>query len=339
MVYDSASRCWCQLNVDIVVRDDGRMCAVIAREVSGHYRRTGEPTSFNTIDYRLGDGSAKTRSQPGRLFERQLRPAMGYGDGPADRLSAGPFARLRRKTYLGHCVNRCAWRGVNCAFKRVKSDRDVAKYERDIRARETLMDDMEEEEDAAASADDHNREMLAQFRVVPIIAVARGDKDSPWGGGISGFLMRRAGRSLDRVAAPVAVAEAQLASLARGAGEVARCGVMQGDMKHWNVLLQEEEEPEEPATGPGPETPPASGGDGDGQVGLPLIDFGSGAVGGYVNDAHGLGDVFLRLLERSPRLGAEPGARGRVKEAARVLKEEADFDHAVEILGPSSSAS
>lgn len=158
---------------------------------------------------------------------------------------------------------------------------------------------------------------------------------------VAGFLTPYAGRSLDLFSTPaihssrlgspvptspalgssstatdISIGEDQLLDLVCGVRRLSKCGIVHGDICHWNVIL------------------PQPGSTALHTRKLLLIDLGDIAPD-YEGDAHALGSLLLWCLEHSAELKNSAATRKRIVIAAALSKEE-DFDRAIGVLSPSN---
>ena len=97
------------------------------------------------------------------------------------------------------------------------------------------------------------------------------------------------------------ISEEQLLDLACGIQKLSRCGVVHGDICHWNVVLTQPESTALQAAR------------------LLLIDMGDIAPD-YEGDADALGNLFLWCLEHSAKLRDTTAIRKRIVIATVLLK-------------------
>ncbi|KAI0011987.1 hypothetical protein F4779DRAFT_569917 [Xylariaceae sp. FL0662B] len=158
---------------------------------------------------------------------------------------------------------------------------------------------------------------------------------------VAGFLMPYVGRSLDLLGTPTAdsdrlgpttstspaidssstttdlpINEEQLLDLVCGIQKLSRCGIVHGDICHWNVVLAQ----------PALQT-----------ARLLLIDMGDVAPD-YEGDADALGNLLLWCLEHSTELKDAAATRKRIVIAAALLKG-GHLDRAIGVLSPSKRES
>ena len=163
---------------------------------------------------------------------------------------------------------------------------------------------------------DLDAEMTRQFCVVPVLAVVIGDR-APWKHGtVAGVLTPFCGKDLEMLARPgvgegFSVTVTQLAEVVRGVRRMGDCGVVHGDIKYWNAVLQQREGGEEAK--------------------LVLIDLGMEAPE-YEGEAKALGTLLLWCVENVKGLREDVRLKARVVTAAAALRAEEDFDAALACL-------
>jgi serine/threonine protein kinase len=324
--YDLANRRWYQINVNSAAYDEEWMADVIENHISTYYHTSGTPTPFNVINAtRDGAGSLEFDTQPNHVIARPIREKLYYETKGETAIPVISFDRLVDKISLGRAVDRCRWKDQDCAFKRIEFDCDIKAIGREIKSRETLLavPDLH----CQAKLEDANKIMERRFNVIPILAIVVVEQDG--NNEVMGILMLFSGLSLESLSLPrptstashasdstdLEITRAQLGDLARGVRELAKVGVVHGDINERNTLLKPDEA-----------TAAVEGSQGPNR--LVLVDFGSVAPG-YKNDAFALGELFIWCKDRSS-WGVED--LRRVGDAARVLKEEGDFERALRVL-------
>jgi hypothetical protein len=233
------------------------------------------------------------------------------------------FDLVKDKSFLNAGVDRCRRNAKDCVVKRIDFDPNIMSIERDMKNRKILLEVPNHDRGKHENADEL---MEKRFSVLPILAVVNMEEA---GGGqrVKGILLPFGGQDLEMLwepalssttsptrSADLGITIEQLRDLTRGVRELARAGVMHGDIVDRNILKK--------PTG-------AATADGTQQYSLVLIDLGSVAPE-YKNDAFALGQVFLWCKERCLWDSKE---QRKVEDAARVLMEDEDFDRAVDILG------
>ncbi len=315
--YDLANRRWYRLEVtepDVPV--DDWLSATVAGHLETYHADHGEAPPWNTISLLTHDGPAIFESRRDGLVSRPIRASLFHGASPTDRLPTTPIHELQRLTYISRSADRCVWRGRDCVFKRVEFDVDIETIVGEIRAREALRDAILSSSPLSPSADlDLDAEMISQFCVVPILAVVIGDR-APWKHGtVAGVLTPFCGKDLEMLARPgigdgFSVTVTQLAEVVRGVRRLRDCGVVHGDIKYWNTVLQQREGEE---------------------ARLVLIDLGMEAPE-YEGDVKALGTLLLWCVENVKGLRDDAGVKSRVVAAAAALRAEEDFDTALACL-------
>jgi hypothetical protein len=236
--YDLANRRWYQLKIGdpaepnvewrhnlrlVEVPHDDWLSSTVEKHIKAYYSATSTPPPWNTINTNSSGSSPATfevLEEP--LVHRPIREKFIYGHKPSDKLPTTRFDQLREKTYLGRGADYCLWNGRKCVFKRIEFDCDVESHENEIRARESIIECLEKNPEAASK--NHNREMERRFNVVPILAVVLHDETSNWivsqhavgrdiaddedpeysSNQVAGILLPYAGRSLDLLLTTVA---------------------------------------------------------------------------------------------------------------------------------------
>lgn len=325
--YDLANRRWYRLEVtEHDVPDDEWLADTVAEHVRAyHETHGGQVPPWNTIKMTARHGGATTyEARPDEDVARPIRESLSYGSGPTDRLPTTSVDELHNLSYISRSADRCLWRGQDCVFKRIEFDVDIEVIEAEIRVRETLIEAIVsgDSSSSAAAANDTtnvNEEMTRRFLVVPILAVAIGNR-KPWAPNtVAGVLMPFAGRDLETLTQEEAENEeagsetpllditlSHLRDLVSGVRELGKVGVQHGDIKYWNTVLQ-----------------PLS----DGASRLVLIDAGTEAPE-YEGDAKALQQLFYWCLENARGL---EGSRDKVLAAMEALGD-GDFEAALEAL-------
>lgn len=224
------------------------------------------------------------------------------------------------KVYLGRAVDRCLWEGRDCVYKRIEFDVDVEQIDREIEIRENLrraLDNIHIEK-----CDDVGEQ---RFNVIPILAVVLKQSGV---NEVAGILMPYSGPSLEAIFEPtrtfvspthgsdsIVITGGQLRDLAHGVRELARVGVVHGDINDRNTLLK-------------PHVPASSREMFQEMHRLVLIDFGSVAPD-YQTDAFALGQLFILCIERG---SWDSAMQKRIEIAAKILLENGDFDKALQIM-------
>lgn len=301
------------------------MADIIAKHISTYYHTLGMPTPFNVINAtRDGSGSLEFDTQPNHVIARPIREKLYYETKGETAIPIISFGSLVDKISLGSAVDRCRWNDQDCAFKRIEFDCDIKAIGREIKSRENLL--AVPELHCQAKLEDANEIMERRFNAIPILAVVVVEQDV--NNEVMGILMPFSGPSLESLSlsGPQSIASessyltlritrAQLRDLARGVRELALVGVVHGDINERNTLFQLHDA-----------TAAVEGSQGPNR--LVLVDFGSVAPG-YKNDAFALGELFIWCKDRSSWGVAD---LRKVGDAARVLKEEGDFDGALRVL-------
>ncbi|KAL1861793.1 hypothetical protein Daus18300_008609 [Diaporthe australafricana] len=199
--YDLANRRWYELNVSdaaasldggtnaedsesstrrtFVVPADDWLSSTVANHVDDYYKSTGSSPAWNIIN-------TTSTGQPVRFEQAKDNHYVGtpmfehffYGYRSSDLLPTINFRDLRSKTYLSRGADYCDWQGRRCVFKRIEFNCDNESHENEIRAREHLIQHINQESRIATL--DVNKEMMRRFSVVPILGVVLHDETSQW---------------------------------------------------------------------------------------------------------------------------------------------------------------
>lgn len=199
--YDLANRRWYELNVTdampsshghrhnedsgrsamrtFQVPDDHWLSSTVARHVSDCYNSTGFPPTWNIINTTsIGQPVTFEQARDGYFVGVPISERFFYGHQPSDQLPTIHFQDLRNKTYLSRGADYCDWEGRKCVFKRIEFDCDNESHENEIRAREQLIQHINQESTATPLC--ANDEMMRRFNVVPILGVVLHDEISRW---------------------------------------------------------------------------------------------------------------------------------------------------------------
>lgn len=318
--YDLANRRWYQLNVNSEVDDEEWMSSMIEKHISTYYHAHGTMPPFNVINTTSDSNPTTFESKPDTVIARPIMDKLYYNPNPAHAITTTSSVQIVDKAYLGRGVDRCVWRGRDCVFKRIEFDVDSKHIDREIKARENLRAAMDN-----LHIEDCDDVMEQRFNVIPILAVVleQGSIDE-----VVGILLPFGGPSLESIFEPkptfaspttsstrIAITGGQLQDLAHGVRELARAGVVHGDINDRNTLVK-------------PPILATSGENYQEKHRLVMIDFGSVAPG-YKTDAIALGQLFIWCKERASWDSAD---QRRIEITARILQESGDFDKALQIM-------
>jgi serine/threonine protein kinase len=298
---------------------------IVRDYVTTYYDNFGRPPPFNVISIaHLDDDRLECSTEPEHLIARPMMQKLHYCPKEGISFPVTSFDQVMDKSFVNAGVDRCRWNAKDCAFKRIEVDRDVKDIGQEIKSREKLLEALNHNREQHENAD----EMLEKrFNILPLLAIVN-IKDDGGGHKVKGILMPFGGQDLENVwetasgsttspssSVDLGITIEQLRDLTCGVRELARAGVMHGDICDRNILKK----PTGVTTADGTQA----------QHRLILIDLGSVAPE-YKNDAFALGQVFLWCKEHS--LWDSKDQR-KLEDAARVLMEDEDFDRAVNILG------
>lgn len=201
--YDLANRRWYKLNVSdsdpassfhvasfdgdgrrfnlgtFQVPDDSWLSSMVEKHVSHAYKSTGSPPTWDIIN-------TTSTGQPFTFEQAKNKHSIGmpiterfyYGHTPSNLLPTIQFRDLQNKAYLSRGADYCDWEGEQCVFKRIEFDCDNESHQNEIRAREQLIQHINQE--SSVTPVNVNREMMARFNVVPILGVVLHDETSSW---------------------------------------------------------------------------------------------------------------------------------------------------------------
>ncbi|KAJ6788419.1 hypothetical protein PWT90_07343 [Aphanocladium album] len=338
--YDLANRRWYRVDVrDATSADPKWLVSTLTRRLRQHHDVYAAAPPWNTLVVADLDGEQfLTQIRPPSKVDREIRRALVYGGGQGRRRRKGPddsqrpdgqrlptirVDALRALRYLCRSADRCSWEGRECVFKRIEFDLDVGIVADEIRAREAALQALRGirccDGRAAGKRDDADKDMMRRFfSLVPILAVVVATRP-PWPQGtVAGILTPYAGRDLEVLLqqqqqqhGELPLTMTHLRALTRGVANMARFGVVHGDIRYWNTVFEEEEEGQEDR--------------------LLLIDAGTIAPGGYEGDARALGSMMLWCLRHAPRLRECRERRVMVVAAVCALAE-GDFAAALSCL-------
>ncbi|CAH0043724.1 unnamed protein product [Clonostachys solani] len=299
--YDVANRRWYELNIDTVVRDaEDWMSDVITKHIKASHSKHGTLPDFNVINTTREESTTTFEKKPNRVVARPIKGNFCYSRGESDILPTTTFDQIKNKVHLNCSADRCTWEGIECVFKRVEFQEDLEAMEREIRQREKLLRALDEDPKTGFTT------IQSRFHVLPILAVVLKSSDTDE---VLGLLMPYGGQSLedlagryqygmgyrgddedeegeadsearktDEVALQPAslprlhITETQIQALVVALWELARAGVVHGDITDRNTLCME-----------------------DGQ--LVFIDLG-GVAPDYQGDSHAMGLMITWALER-----------------------------------------
>lgn len=140
--YDIANRRWYQLNVDSEVWDDEWLSGIVTKHVTEYYRIHASMPPLNVIDTTLEEVPTTFSLKPDNIVGRPLRDRLYYSLDITHAIPTTSFDQLVDKIYLGRTVDRCVWKSRDCVFKRIEFDCDLQAINREIKAREQLMESM-----------------------------------------------------------------------------------------------------------------------------------------------------------------------------------------------------
>lgn len=186
--YDLANRRWYKLNVSdtasssvgtFEVPDDNWLSSTVEKHASHVYKSTGSPPAWDII-------TTTSTGQPFTFEQAKDNQSIGisiterffYGHATTDLLPTIQFRDLQNKAYLSRGADYCDWEGKKCVFKRIEFDCDNESHENEIRAREKLIQHVNQE--SSLTPLNVNHEMMARFNVVPILGVVLHDETSSW---------------------------------------------------------------------------------------------------------------------------------------------------------------
>jgi hypothetical protein len=234
--YDLANRKWYQLNVNSEVDDDDLMSAIIEKYISIYYETHGKMPWFNVINNTREDDCTTFDLKPEDAVARIITEKLHYNAQGKNAIATIFSNELEDKLYLGRGVDRFSWSKRDCVSKRIEFDIDIEQMDREIKARETLI--------AAINLNDSSRNHLIEqtFNVIPILAVVLiRDTDDE----VAGILMPFAGPSLEsmfgnssNLQIGKAITTKRLVDLTRGIGELARVGLLHGDINDRNTIYR-----------------------------------------------------------------------------------------------------
>lgn len=301
--YDIANRRWYELNVvDSETKDEEDwMSDVITKHVVGWQTQFECLPNFNVINTTRDEKTTTFDKKEIEKIAPRIRGNLHYGSAPSDIFPTTTFDRIKRKEYLSCSSDRCVWKDRECVFKRIEFDEDLAIIQREIVTRELLV----------AALQESGATMESRFHILPILAVVHKHSSTDE---IIGILLPYGGKSLEALAggqeygmqyeaedmeqdpAPdpgpkLPITERQFQGLVLAVWELARIGIVHGDINDRNTLLSP-----------------------DGQ--LNLVDLGE-VEPDYRSDAYALGNMMLWAMER---VQWESTERERIRNIGRALQ-------------------
>lgn len=294
--YDIANRRWYHIHVrEATTAEPTWLIALLTKRLQAWFDgHDGTAPTWNTlVTYADDETQFVTQTRAAASVGREIRRAMVYGDGRHDVLPTTSVGELRQLTYLCRSADWCVWRQQACVFKRIEFDDHVSLIAAEIDARETAQRAVLAE---GALLVDLHQAMMRRVCLVPILAVIIATR-GPWPRGtVAGILTPYVGRDLEMLARECEAQRSsggggeglplvleQLRNLTRGMARLKKAGVVHGDVRCWNTILQ-------------------IGNDGDPTRGrLVLIDAGIVAPG-YEGDAPALGAMLLWCMRQTRRL-------------------------------------
>lgn len=199
--YDLANRRWYELNFSdtamspdggshdedgrqsimstFQVPDDEWLSSTVVKHVSDFHKSTESPPTWNIINTTsTGQPVSFEQEKDNHFVGMPISERFFYGDNSSDHLPTINFRDLKDKTYLSRGADYCDWEGIKCVFKRIEFDCDNESHENEIRARERLIQHINQ--DSTATPLDVDNEMMKRFHVVPILGVVLHDETSQW---------------------------------------------------------------------------------------------------------------------------------------------------------------
>ncbi|KAK1771720.1 hypothetical protein QBC33DRAFT_608559 [Phialemonium atrogriseum] len=352
-VYDLANRRWYQLNVrDPVVPDadwrhdtrldevpdDEWLGSTVEKHIKAHYHSTAALPPWNTISTNSSGFPVTFELSEEALVRRPISENFCYGIRPSDKL---PTTR------------KCVFKRIDFDCDVESHENEIRTREAIIRCIERDRGSASKDQNYVMERRFNVVPILAVVLhdetsnwIVSNHSVNKDylhDIDTELHSHqIAGFLMPYAGCSPDLLGMSVAdsdrfgstastspamgssstvtnlpISEEQLLDLACGIQKLSRCGVVHGDICHWNVVLTQ---PESTALH---------------AARLLLIDMGDIAPD-YEGDADALGNLFLWCLEHSAKLRDTTAIRKRIV-IATVLLKGGDLDRAIGVLSSSKT--
>lgn len=199
--YDLANRRWYELNVSDAsssfngsshgeysrrsamrtfrVPDDDWLSSTVIKHVSDFHQSTDSLPTWNIVN-------TTSTGQPVTFEQRKDNHCVGmpisarffYGHKSSDHFPTVNFRELKDKTHLSRGADYCNWEGIKCVFKRIEFNCDSESHENEIRARECLIQHINQESTVTPLNVDN--EMMKRFNVVPILGVVLHDETSQW---------------------------------------------------------------------------------------------------------------------------------------------------------------
>lgn len=156
--YDLANRRWYKLNVSDIassrrlnvgtfeVPDFNWLSLTVEKHVSHVYKSTGSPPTWNIINTTsTGQPFTFEQAKDNHSIGMPITERFFYGHVSSDLLPTIQLRDLQNKAYLSRGADYCDWEGKKCVFKRVEFDCDNESHENEIRAREQLIQHINQE--------------------------------------------------------------------------------------------------------------------------------------------------------------------------------------------------
>ena len=301
--YDIANRRWYELNVDSEIKDEEDwMSDVITKHIVGWHKQFECLPNFNVINTTRDEATTSFDKKDVEKIAPKIRGNLHYGSAPSDIFPTTTFDKIKQKVYLSCSSDRCIWKDRECVFKRIEFDEDLAIIQREIVTRELLV----------AALNGSGATMESRFHILPIDAVVHKHSATdeiigillPYGGkslealagGLEYGMQYEAEQDMEQDPAPepgpkLPITEIQFQGLVLAVWELARIGIVHGDINDRNTLLSP-----------------------DGQ--LNLVDLGE-VEPDYKSDAYALGSMMLWAMER---VQWEETERERIKNIGKALQ-------------------
>ncbi|KAI9896882.1 hypothetical protein N3K66_007904 [Trichothecium roseum] len=243
-IYDIAHRSCYRANFDTVVTDEEWMENLVTKQVTEYQAKHGTNPDFNVINTTREGTLVTFEKKPYSEVAHSIKGNVHYGQGPDDVFPTTTYDELLRKTYMTCGSDRCVWQGVECVFKRIEMVEDLNAIRREIEYRQALVAAMSSSSSSELHSTSDDRyttttTMEEKFNVLGILLPYGGEIVENLAGGYE-YGMCRALKGEKPPPKPwpsIPVSEEQILVLVRGVREIARAGVVHGDVADQNTLV------------------------------------------------------------------------------------------------------
>lgn len=161
------------------VPDDEWLSSTVVKHVSDFHKSKHSPPTWNIINTTsTGQPVTFEQGKDNHCVGMPISERFFCGHNSSDHLPTIKFKELKDKRYLSRGADYCDWEGIKCVFKRIEFDCDNESHEKEIRARERLIQHINRESTVTPLNVDN--EMMKRLNVVPILGVVLHDETSQW---------------------------------------------------------------------------------------------------------------------------------------------------------------